>query len=455
MTPPRDAVAALRFGLGFRPGQNPEAEPAAMVAQLAALAGARPLVGDAETLALRKELMEFRRIRAATRGKAVGDDMRARLEEERRELRLAVEDALLASMGRAVATPHGFAERMARFWRNHFAVAIKFRGHAPYVAGYEDQAIRPHVAGRFADMLKAVVRHPAMLIYLDQYKSAGPNSRAAERRELGLNENLAREILELHTLGVGAAYGQADVDALARLLTGFAVRTRGRSYEYRSAWAEPGRFELLGRAWEGGSEAQTLAALDAIASHPATARRLSRKLARHFLADEPPEALVKALEAAWRDSDGDLTAVSRALVSHPLAWSSPFAKVRQPQEAVIAALRAAGAGPADIGPGRAYGRGLTLGAAAQMGQGLFDMPGPDGWPEEGAAWITPGAMAKRLDWATRMGAAMADAGLDPRDLARAALRGALSEKTAWAIAAASQKREGFALLLASPDFNRR
>ena len=455
MTPPRDAVAALRFGLGFRPGRAPDTDPEALAAQLSALAAARPLVGPQEAEALRRELMAFRKIRAETRGKAASEDMKARLEEERRDLRQAVDGALFASLARAVATPHAFAERMARFWSNHFAVAIKFRGHAPYAAGYEDQAIRPHVAGRFADMLKAVVRHPAMLIYLDQYKSAGPNSRAAGRRDLGLNENLAREILELHTLGVGAAYGQADVGALARLLTGFAVKTKGGGYEYRREWAEPGRFELLGRTWEGRSEAQTLAALDAVAAHPATARHLATKLARHFVADAPPPDLVAALERVWLDSGGDLLAVSRALVSHPVAWSAPFAKVRQPQEAVIAALRAAGAGPETIGLRKPYDRALTLGAAAQMGQGLFDVPGPDGWPEEGGAWITPGALAKRLDWATRIGAAFADAGLDPRDMAQAALRGALSEKTAWAIAAASQKREGFALLLASPDFNRR
>lgn len=455
MTLPRDAVAALRFGLGFRPGASPDTDPEALTAQLAAVAQARPIVDDAETERLRSELMDFRKIRNETRGKSASDDQKAVLEQERRELRVAVDRDLLASLGRAVVTPHAFGERMARFWTNHFSVAIKFRGHAPYVAGFEDQAIRPHVAGTFAEMLRAVTRHPAMLIYLDQYKSAGPNSKAGGQRDLGLNENLAREILELHTLGVGAHYGQADVISLAKLLTGFAVQNKGRGYEYRPAWAEPGSFELLGRSWQGGSEAATLQALDAIAEHPATAKHLATKLARHFLADEPPAELVSALEGAWMKSGGDLAAVSRALVSHPLAWSAPFAKVRQPQEAVIAALRAAGAGPDEIGPKRTYDRSLTLGAAVQMGQGVFDAPGPDGWPEEGEAWITPGAMAKRLDWATRMGTAMADAGLDPRDVAKAALREALSEKTAWAIAAASQKREGFALLLASPDFNRR
>ncbi|MDF2232725.1 DUF1800 domain-containing protein [Albimonas sp. CAU 1670] len=457
MTLQKDTIAALRFGLGFRPDQRAETEPEAMLAGLRAVATAAPIVDPAEDDRLWKELKEFREAKKADRkmSGAKSNEMDTMVKDERKDFRQALNHVWNASLARSVEAEHAFAERMARFWANHFSVSIKFPAHASRVAGYEDQAIRPHIAGRFSDMLRAVVMHPAMLVFLDQHRSAGPSSEAARRDGLGLNENLGREILELHTLGVSAPYTQEDVVALANLLTGFTMRGRKGEFVYRENMAEPGRFTLMGETFKGASKQETLRALDMLAAHPATAKHIATKLAIHFVADEPPADLVAALERSFRDSGGDLTAVSRTLLTHPAAWGPLGGKVRQPQEIVVASLRAAGVTAKTLkGKNDPY-QGLTLAALKDLGQQVNRAPGPDGWPEASAEWINPGALAIRLEWAARMGQVLAAQQIDPRAYADVALRDALDPKTAWAIAAAAEKREGFALLLASPDFNRR
>ncbi|SFI26275.1 DUF1800 domain-containing protein [Albimonas pacifica] len=454
MTLQKDTIAALRFGLGFRPDQRGERDPDAMVAGLRAVAAARPIVDAAEDERLWTELQEFREAKKADR-KNKSDERAAMIKDERRDFYRRLTRVWDASLARSVEAEHAFAERMARFWANHFSVSIKFPAHASRVAGFEDQAIRPHLAGRFSDMLQAATMHPAMLVFLDQNRSAGPSTKAAKREGLGLNENLGREILELHTLGVSAPYSQQDVIALAMLLTGFTMRGRQGSFVYRDEWAEPGRFELMGESFRGGSQQETLRALEMLATHPATARHIATKLAAHFVADEPPARLVEALEADFRRTGGDLASLSRTLLTHPDAWGPLGGKVRQPQEIVVAALRAAGVTAKTLEGRNDPFKGLTLQALKDMGQQVNRAPGPDGWPEASAEWINPGALAIRLEWAARMGEALAARQLDPREYAETALRDALDPQTAWAIAAAAEKREGFALLLASPDFNRR
>jgi uncharacterized protein (DUF1800 family) len=449
MSLPPSTVATLRFTPGFRPGMTPPTGPDDLLDGLLRAVRAPAVVDAAEDRRLWREIREFRDQRR--RARRLGERTEA-LEDEQRDLARRVRLVQLRQVGRAVAAPDGLGERMARFWAGHFSVSISNRAHAAFVAAFEDQAIRPHMAGRFADMLTAAVRHPAMLVYLDQHRSFGPNSRAGLRRGAGLNENLGRELLELHTLGADGPYAQTDVHSLALLLTGFTVR--GGEGVYRRAWSEPGAFEVLGRRYRGGGPRGALRALEDLSVHPATARHLSWKLARHFVADAPPEALVAALARTWTETGGDLLRVTERLVSHPDAWGPLGAKVRQPQELVVAALRAAGAEEEGLDRGGRYGQRLTLRAMHDMDQGPGRAPGPDGWPEAAERWITPGALAKRLEWATSMGAALAR-DHDPRAYAREALREALSKETAWAVSAAAEKREGFALLLASPDFNRR
>ena len=285
----------------------------------------------------------------------------------------------------AIATPTPVAERWVNFWANHFCVASTKGTMIALVWPHEYEAIRPHAFGSFRELLRAAVVHPAMLLYLDNAQSIGPQSRAGNLRDKGLNENLAREILELHTVSPAAGYTQADVTEFAKVLTGWSIgrldqaEEPGGAFMFRPFRHQPGAKLVMGQRFEEGL-AGGLAALQWLATHPATCTHLATKLARHFIADAPPPHCVAALAAVLRDTGGDLAAVARALVRLPEAWA-PLTKLRSPQDYVIAALRAVGAGPAS---GAA-----ALAGFNQLGQPLWAAPGPNGWPDEAAAWSRP------------------------------------------------------------------
>ena len=239
----------------------------------------------------------------------------------------------LARFQHATLAEVGFVERLVAFWSNHFCISANKGEPARIWAGaFEREAIRPHVLGRFADMLRAVEQHPAMLFFLDNQQSLGPNSRAGINRKRGLNENLAREIMELHTLGVGGGYTQADVTSLARIITGWTfagpqgLMAPPGSFAFNANAHEPGAQTLLGKTYEDNGLAQGEAALNDLARHPSTAKFIATKLARHFVADDPPLRLVERLADTFRKTDGDLAAVSRALVDADEAWSAPLDK---------------------------------------------------------------------------------------------------------------------------------
>ena len=347
----------------------------------------------------------------------------------------------------------GFHERLVAFWANHFAVAVSKAPFIRVTAGsFEREAIRPFALGRFADMLKAVEQHPAMLFYLDNQQSMGPNSRAGLNQKKGLNENLAREILELHTLGVNAGYTQADVTNLARIITGWTFAGReGRigspgTFAFVPNWHEPGAFPLLGKTYPEGGREQGETALADIARHPATADHVARKLASHFIADAPPPALVARLAETFRKTDGDLKAVTLALVRSEEAWSTQLTKVRDPWEYLIATTRLMGRVPEDPGP--------LLGGLNQLGQPLWSPPGPNGFPDTVAAWASAEGLKLRLDIAAQVARQTRDPP-DPRDLLADALGAAASDATREAVARAETKQQGLALLLMSPEMQRR
>ncbi len=357
-----------------------------------------------------------------------------------------------AVFARAVGSQDLFRERLVAFWADHFTVAPRRRIEAALPGLLIDEAIRPHVAGRFRDMLRAVTTHPAMLIYLNQEASFGPGSPRGRRQKKGLNENLARELLELHTLGVGAAYTQKDVRELAELLTGLAVGAEGFVFDPRRA--EPGPETVLGVTYRGEGLEPILQLLDDLAARPETARHIARKLAVHFVADTPDAALVSALEAVFLDTGGDLQAVSRALIAYPAGDS--FGKARQPFDFMIAAFRALGVAPGvilDLEP-KAFRR-LVLGPLEAMGQPFQRAPGPDGWPEAEADWITPQGLAARISWAMQAPERLVRPLPDPRAFLTAALGTRAGEKLTWAVSAAESARDGVGLVLASPEFNRR
>jgi len=355
-----------------------------------------------------------------------------------------------ARIRRAVATEAPFVERLVMFWSNHFAAAAR-KGNVRAIAGaYEREAIRPHVFGRFADMLLAVARHPAMLIYLDNQGSIGPNSRAGTRRGRGLNENLARELLELHTLGVDGGYTQADVAALARLLTGWTFggpeRPAGEAgrFWFAANRHEPGPHRLLGREYRQGATGGEQALAD-LAGHPSTARHVATKLAAHFVASPPPPTLVARLERRFRETDGDLAALSLDLVSAPEAWAAPAKKMLPPYDFLVSLSR----GLAIEVPPRQIMR-----FSVALGQPMWDPPSPKGWPDDDDAWMAPAALRERLRIA-EVAAARIPPGSDPRAAARDLLGAALSPATAEAVARAESARQGYELLILSPDLQRR
>jgi uncharacterized protein (DUF1800 family) len=359
-----------------------------------------------------------------------------------------------ARFAEARAAAIGFRERLVWFWANHFAVAISKGIIVRGLAGaYERDVVRPHVFGRFADMLLASAKHPAMLFYLDNQLSIGPGSRAGRRRGRGLNENLAREILELHTLGVDGGYTQADVTSLARIITGWTfvgprarpeLGTPGR-FHFEPNFHEPGAFSLLGRSYAADGMRQGERALADLARHPATARQVATKLARHFIADQPPADSIARLADAFVRTEGDLAAVSRALIAEPGVWSTGRHKLRSPAEFLAASLRATGV------PVRPPG---LLAALAIMGQPLWNPTGPNGFPDVSSHWLNPKGLASRLDVAARVARGVAKV-VDPRALADDVLGPTLTDETLTAIRRAESRQEALALLLMSPEFQRR
>ena len=355
-------------------------------------------------------------------------------------------DEAKARFETAIGAEIGFVERLVWFWSNHICV----NADATVEAGsYEREAIRPHVLGRFVDMLQAVESHPAMLLYLNNAQSIGPNSVAGINRDRGLNENLAREILELHTLGVRTGYSQADVTNFAKVLTGWTIREtvsdpdHGGEFVFLRRAHEPGSHTVIGREYPDTGLEQGRAVLTDLARDPATARHIATKLARHFVADEPPQALVDRLARRFVDTEGDLKEVTRALVSAPEAWEPKQSKIKRPTEWIVAALRATGQ-KGDIQ--RIVG-GLNL-----LGEPLWRPPAPKGFPDDNAAWLD--GLAQRLDIANAFAHRVADQ-LDPQAIAETAIGPLASAETREAIGRAESKPQALALLLMASEFLRR
>ncbi|WFU26125.1 DUF1800 family protein [Bradyrhizobium sp. CB1717] len=359
----------------------------------------------------------------------------------------------LARLQRATLVECGFTERLVVFWSNHFCISASKGELARIWAGaFEREAIRPHVLGRFADMLKAVEQHPAMLFFLDNQQSLGPDSRAGQNRKRGLNENLAREIMELHTLGVGGGYTQEDVTSLARIITGWTYAGRqGQlgtpgSFVFNTNAHQPGPQMLLGKTYEPTGLAQGEAALADIARHPSTANFIATKFVRHFVADEPPPALVARLRDVFVRTDGDLKAMATALVDADEAWKAPLTKMRSPYDFLVASGRLLARVPEDPG---AYLNNLNL-----LGQPLWSPAGPNGFPDTSAAWAAPEGMKLRLDIAAQMGARLGN-NIDPLDLLEFAAADAASIETRRTIERAESRQQALALLLMSPEMQRR
>jgi uncharacterized protein (DUF1800 family) len=390
-------VALNRFGLGARLAEVNLPDPQGWLR--AQLSGAPPILVDPSPTT--GAITEAWRAQVA----AVRSQDQARRQEAGRQVAALSASEVSNLLTTRVASERPFAERWVAFWSNHLCVSSAAGLRVAVLAGsYEREAIRPNVFGSFERLLLASARHPAMLIYLDNAQSVGPGSLVGRRGrrgtgQPGLNENYARELLELHTLGVDGGYQQRDVEHLARILTGWTVQGLGGQldrgtgdigFRFLPAMHEPGRKEVLGMRYAEAGEEEGVLVLRDLARHAATARFLATKLVRHFVADDPPPTLVEALVSTWRATDGDLRAVATTLVTHPAAWDTSHRKFRTPQDWLVAVLRATDmreANPA-LGP-----------LLRQLGHQPWAPSAPKGYGDLTREWADPDALMNRAELA--------------------------------------------------------
>lgn len=502
-------MAAIRFGYGLRPGESPPQTKDDLIGQVTRGADIVPGFPAGGIEARHTQILDLqdrlRRIRQAD-----GDDLARRQQRRHLQRRAQVLFQMDANarLMQSVLSSDGFNERLATFWTNHFSTsAAKSLPMRLIVPLYEAEAIRPYMGTKFATLLRSATEHPSMLIYLDQAQSLGPDSKGGMRRNKGLNENLGRELLELHTLGAGSGFTQADVRSAAMVLTGLTIDPQEMETAFRPQISEPGQHQVLGVSYGGAKRTRKdyLAMLDDLSVNPKTAEHISRKLAVHFISDQPPQEMIAAMSEAWKKTDGELSAVYRAMLDHPAAWANEGAKARQPFDYIVTGLRAlnSGSGTGDVAAfmqayqeedadsdemmaiqpkkkdaapdGQAMmqappspddearikrrkafqmARALGQGALRRMGQPTWLPPSPAGFEESFSAWITASQLSERLSWARRASAQFGR-DVDPREFLKATLADAARDETIRVVSQAPNRVSGLTLVLASPEFNRR
>jgi uncharacterized protein (DUF1800 family) len=467
LQPLTSAIAANRFGLGARPRELDAIGADGrewLRAQLLTppLLAAAALRSSADILAqglvLQREIQAARRNATAAATEAAAAVVVQKLPQY---LRPIYRDEVTARFGEAVTTPRPFTERLVQFWANHFAVSVDKQYLAGLAGSFEREAIRPYVLGNFNNMLLSVETHPAMLLYLDNHQSVGPHSEVALRvqrrggpRRVGINENLAREILELHTLGVGGGYTQGDVTTFAQVITGWSIAgTGGRpagaddgKFLFRAEVHEPGAKVVLGTRYPDAGFGQGVTVLRDLAHHRSTAHFIATKLARHFIADEPPPSAVERLARTFMQTGGDLPSVYRALIDSREAWEEGLAKYKTPLDYIISGYRGL-ALPVATAP-------APLAPFELLGQRTWQPGSPAGWPDRSADWDGASALMKRIEWADAVGQRLGNRG-DASQLAAQMLGANLTDATRSAIAHAATAAQAVTLLLSAPEFMRR
>ncbi|MEL6759866.1 MAG: DUF1800 domain-containing protein [Myxococcota bacterium] len=449
-------IASHRFGLGPRPGEIEAAssDPRRWVVDQISPSPLPAELHDLDTTQERLEqFYQQKEMQAEGGGRLV--------------FRERVLPEIATCFQLRVNTERPLLERMVAFWSNHFTIGVGRARAAVLAPVFQREAIRPNVFARFEELLLAAVTHPAMLDYLDNVRSVGARSPLGARRGLSLNENLAREVLELHTLGVDGGYTQPDIENLAAILSGWGVydprleakRPRferlmrgepvsvglGSSTFYHFAH-EPGPKILLGKRYAEDGPDELRRALRDLASHPSTARFVATKLARHFVADEPPEPVIKKLVRVYRETRGDLAAVTKAVALTERAWSTPWAKAKTPQDYIVSSLRVTGMRSiASI----QLGESLT-----QMGQTPFGAPSPQGWADTASAWLTPGSLMRRVEWAQGLARQLAGS-MNPNTLLQGSLGPLASTATQRLVSRAASPGDAIAFVLASRELQRR
>jgi uncharacterized protein (DUF1800 family) len=475
-------IAVMRFGLGARPEDLNAAAGDSRAWLKSQIRGAVSLSSGAALarspeiyqlfIAARDEQLKMRRQAAAL---AIAEETAAGAKPAFNAVREAwlphYRAQVLARAQSAATTARPFAERLVHFWCNHFAVSADKFAVNGLAGALENEAIRPHVNGRFVDLLTAVEQHPAMIAYLDNQNSTGTDSEAAQfvrrpavwqrlagsgqpRRQLGINENLAREILELHTLGVDGGYTQTDVTTFAKIITGWSIGGgRGRfaggtpgEFYFREGLHQPGAKTFLGKSYRESGQRQGEAVLWDLAHHPSTAHFVATKLVRHFISDDPPAAAVERIAKVFLKSGGDLPQVYAELIDSPEAWEPEARKFKTPEDFVFSTLRALNVSPQQPDD--------VVHAFDLLGQRQYTPGSPAGWPDTAKSWDGSDALMRRVLWASRM-AGKFERGADPSAVVATSLGSCARPETLTAINRAASASQGLALLLMSPEFQRR
>lgn len=453
------AIAVNRFGLGAIAGESAPSNPKQWLHEQLNRYNPSPSawVKQPHTDTLIKNYLAL---------KANKPDSKAKKKMMRRsfnrDTRKAYDAAVNMRMQSAITTNTPFVERLVHFWANHFAISIEKADVRYLAAAYELDAIRPFVLGNFKDLLMAAEKHPAMLLYLNQANSIGPNSRMAVKvnnrrpqKSRGLNENLAREILELHTLGVRSGYTQSDVTEFAKALTGWSTygRTKGKNvslgkhgFIFREVVHEPGIRTVLGKRYAQKGLQQAEAVLEDLANSKETAQHLATKLARHFVSDNPPQSLVKQLADAYMQNQGNLSSMYRVLIEAPEAWAPYPSKFKTPWEWLVSILRST--------QQTTFRRIKVAQVMKQLGHPIWSPGSPAGYDDLSASWLAPNALLRRVEVAQRLASLFNDQ-FDARLLGQSILLGAMSKETQTEIKQSESSVSGLALLFVSPEFLRR
>jgi len=445
------AQAAIRFGFGPAPN-DPDLSSDPRGALKAQLHGPDPAfaAGVFDALPTGQQAVDTARADALVRRSLLTAPEAEKAAYKGLTNQLYRQDAA-AQLDWAMTTPAGFRERLVWFWANHFSTSAAQNQAGPLIGPMIREAIRPHVNGTFTDMVLAVERHPAMLRYLDNDVSVGPNSPAGLRTHRGLNENLGRECMELHTVGLKAGYSQADVTSMAKILTGWSAATSEQGsdatgFKYRDEAHEPGPQTVLGQIFDGGEQAG-IDALTYLSIHPTTYLLLATKLVTHFVADNPPPGAVAHIAQVLHDTGGNLGSASLALVDLPQAWV-PGTKLKTPFDYVVSLLRAAPPPPGQALP-------PAIGVLGGLGQPVWNAPLPNGWSDQAATWSGSDAIMQRINWAYTYTGRFSNAAVQPADMAHASLGPLLRPATLTAVQTAGSPREALTLLFAAPEFQRR
>ena len=455
-----NAIAFNRFGLGARPDDVMPSDPKKwLLAQFSQFQASPAAWADLpKTSEVMAEFAQYKQLKSMADNNNNGAEKRVFRRGVRDDYAMAVK----VRTETAINTSTPFVEHLVHFWANHFAISIEKLTVINLSGSYELNAIRANVLGNFKNMLFAVEQHPAMLLFLDQAQSTGSNSPAAKRlavrkpdKKRGLNENLAREILELHTLGVRSGYTQADVTEFARALTGWSIAAEGREqgmaignngFVFRPLLHEPGSRTIMGKTYSQTGKAQADAILNDLAMAPATATHIATKLARHFVSDTPPTSLIEKLAKNFIASNGDLPSLYQTLIESSEAWQPTPAKFKTPWEWLISSMR---------GLGRHDMQGMIPAQILnQLGQAVWKPGSPAGYDDIADTWASPSALLRRVELAQRLAAPFGDK-LDARTLSDKILLGAISSQTKTAISRAESAPTALALMLVCPEFLRR